>query len=79
MSPPEEPANHWIDERLEAERPEPSPAFRGQLYRHVLARERGGFARPRHLGMLIPAYASCGAFLLALAIAGVLGAGPFAA
>jgi hypothetical protein len=61
-----------LAERLEAERPVPAPAFRGDLRRHLLAR-----AAPRGLHARIAAFAGSGGALLALAFASAAGAGPF--
>ncbi len=64
---------------LETGRPVPSASFRGALRRHLLAgvrdRER---ARPRRLRLVIAAYAGSGFALVAIAMIGVIGAGPLA-
>jgi len=67
-----------LEVRLEAERPVPRAAFRGELQRRLAAQ---GASRPatRRLRLLITAYAGSGAALLAIAVVGVVGAGPFAA
>jgi hypothetical protein len=68
----------WIDERLERERPDPEPGFLSRLEQHLLSLEAAGFARPQNLAVLIVAFALCGAALLVIALAGVLGSGPLA-
>ena len=50
-----------LAERLEAERPVPAPAFRGDLRRHLIAR-----AAPRGLHARIAAFAGSGSLLLAI-------------
>jgi hypothetical protein len=67
-----------IAARLEAERPVLRPAFRGELRRRLLAEEKRRLA-PANLGRLIAAYTGSGAILIAIAVAGVAGLGPFAA
>lgn len=67
-----------LAERLERERPLPSPAFRGDLGRHLDRLVLRGYSRPARLRLWIAANASSGAGLLALATAGVLGIGPLA-
>ena len=63
--------------RLEAERPVPSAAFRGELRRRLLG-SATGVAVPRRLRLLVAAYGGSGMALLAVAALGLVGAGPFA-
>lgn len=70
--------------RLQALRPAPAPGFRGELRRKLLGaprRERGreGRRTPRAVRALAAAYVAAGTLLLAVAAAGLAGAGPFAA
>ena len=65
--------------RLEAERPVPDAGFRGRLRRQLLRHHDGWHSAPARLRRLIAAYACSGAALLAIAVIGVAGAGPFAA
>jgi hypothetical protein len=67
------------EDRLQAERPVPRPAFRGALGRRLAAMRAAGVGHPRHLKALVAAYAGSGFLLLAIALAGVLGGGPLAA
>ena len=67
-----------VSDRLDAERPLPQPAFRGELRRMLLRRVRPARSR-RHVRALITAYAGSGLCLLAIAALGVGGTGPFAA
>ena len=64
-----------VERQLEAERPVPSPAFRGKLRRHLLAASASGGGRAR---ALVAGYAGSGLTLLAVAALGVAGGGPFA-
>ena len=64
--------------RLEGERPLPSPAFRGNLRRSVLRDRARGPEVPR-LRRLALSCAASGTFLFAVAVAGVSGLGPLAA
>jgi hypothetical protein len=64
--------------RLEAERPVPRAAFRGELRRNLLANYRT-HAAPRRLRLMISAYAGSGAALLVVATVGLAGVGPFGA
>jgi len=68
-----------VSDRLDAERPIPQPAFRGELRRMLLRELPPDRSRPRHVRALITAYAGSGLCLLAIAAIGVGGAGPFAA
>jgi hypothetical protein len=78
MTDEHDPALDQITRRLEAERPVPHPAYRGELRRTLLARlEHRG--RPVRVRRLIAAYAGSGLCLLAVAALGVAGAGPLAA
>lgn len=67
-----------VADRLERERPVPKASFRGNLRRSLVA-TRAPATRPRHLRLLIAGYAGSGLLLLALAVAGLGGSGPFAA
>lgn len=67
-----------LADRLARERPVPRPAFRGDLRRRLTDLRSAGVGRPRHLRLLIAANAGAGAVLLAIALIGVLGSGPFA-
>jgi hypothetical protein len=62
---------------LGAARPAPAPAFRRTL-RDRLVRHGIPAARPERLGLLVAGFGVPGALLLALALLGALGAGPFA-
>jgi hypothetical protein len=69
--------------RLQAERPVPRPAFRGDLRRELLGaapRERrlSGVARPRNIRVLVASYIGSGLLLLGVAAIGLAGTGPFA-
>lgn len=64
--------------RLERERPLPAPGFRGELRRRLLAPQRAPSWALRWQP-LAASYLSLGALCLAIAAAGVAGAGPFAA
>lgn len=70
-------------ERLERNRPYPSPAFRGELRRSLLAdrtpRARARATGPASVRRLIAIYAGSGAALLLVAAVGVAGAGPLGA
>lgn len=65
--------------RLEAERPVPRAAFRGDLRRRLMARGRERQSAPARLRLAITAYAGSGTALLAVAAAGLAGIGPFGA
>lgn len=65
-----------IAHRLELERPTLRPDFRGDLRRSLLDIE---VETPRHLRLLIAAYAGSGLILLAVVAIGVAGSGPLAA
>jgi hypothetical protein len=68
-----------VASRLEAERPIPDAAFRGRLRRRLFGRPDDGWrSAPARLRRQIVAYAGSGAALLAVAVIGVAGAGPFA-
>jgi len=67
-----------IAARLEAERPIPSAAFRGELRRRLLGTPARQAERRRALA-LVASYATAGLVLLATAALGVFGVGPFAA
>ncbi len=65
--------------RLEAERPIPRAAFRGDLRRTLLADAGRRPAAPPRLRLLIAGFASSGTVLLAIAAIGLAGVGPLAA
>lgn len=64
---------------LEASRPVPRAAFRGELRRSLLERSVSPASAPRRLRLLVAAYAGAGTLLVAIAAIGVAGTGPFAA
>ncbi len=68
--------------RLQAERPAPGPAFRGDLRRQLLGgaktRRSPAFAGPQSARALAATYSAAGLLLLAIAAIGVAGVGPFA-
>lgn len=66
-----------VGELLQRSRPAPRAAFRGELGRSLKTVEAP--PRPPRLGLQIAAYSAAGCLLLAVAAAGVAGAGPFAA
>jgi len=66
-----------LEHRLEASRPVPRAAFRGELRRRLL--QNRAPARPPRLRLMIAAYAGSGFALLAIAAIGVAGAGPLGA
>lgn len=86
---PDNQGRPWKDERavlreledyLLRERPLPAPAFRGNLRRHLLSGTVVPVGdRPKRFKTLIVTFATSGATLLAVAVVGVAGAGPFAA
>ena len=79
QTPPEERAELAVlARRLEADRPVPAPAFRGDLLRTLLARGPAA-PRPRRLRLLIAGYACSGLVLLVLGASSVAGLGPLAA
>jgi hypothetical protein len=67
-----------IAARLEAERPIPYPAFRGELRRRLLSTASRTVA-PRRVHLLITGYSAAGLALLTTAAIGLAGLGPFAA
>jgi hypothetical protein len=71
------PETEGIAARLEAERPTPHPAFRGELRRRLLGAAPA--AAPRRVRLLITGYSAAGLTLLTVAVIGLAGAGPFAA
>ena len=77
MTEPEDPQIRRLEERLERARPVPRPGFRGELRRHLVARRH--VMRPAGLRRLIAAYSVSGLLLLAVAAAGLAGAGPLSA
>ena len=68
-----------IAQRLESERPVPSPAFRGELRRHLISEEQERQGEPPRLLLLIAAYAGSGAVLLLIAVISLAGVGPLSA
>jgi len=66
-----------FEDRLLAERPRPTPAFRSEMRRRLFS--GGARKRPAQLRALIFSYATGGTLLLAIAALGVAGAGPLAA
>jgi hypothetical protein len=79
MSTPEDQDITQITERLEAERPAPRAAFRGDLRRSLLVAKPSRRAPGQRVGVLIGAYAASGTVLLAIAAVGLAGIGPLAA
>jgi len=65
--------------RLADARPLPEPNFRGELRRRLAGAQAGGAVAPRRVRALAASYALSGLLLLAVAVAGVAGGGPFAA
>ena len=65
--------------RLQAERPVPRPAFRGELRRRLIGELERRPAQVGRVRLLITAYAGSGAALLAIAVIGLAGFGPLAA
>jgi len=79
---PQRDYDHDLDDvahRMEAKRPVPRAAFRGQLRRHLLAGFAARQSAPTRLKLLIGVYAGSGSALLAVAAAGVAGIGPLGA
>lgn len=68
-----------IATRLEAERPVPRAAFRGDLRRRLIARSPRTRLSRRGALALVTSYATAGLALLTIAAIGLAGAGPFAA
>jgi hypothetical protein len=73
-----------LAQRLERERPLPRPTFRGELRRRLSAQGAGrSTAAPVGAAgrwkAIAASYAAAGLLCLAVAIAGLAGAGPFAA
>ncbi len=64
--------------RLEAERPIPHPAFRGEARRALLASASRRPAAPPRLRLMVAAFAGSGFALLAIAAIGLASAGPLA-
>ena len=62
--------------RLEAERPVPRAAFRGELRRSLLAGASRRQLAPPRLRLMIAGLASSGTVLLAIAAVGLAGIGP---
>jgi hypothetical protein len=78
MTDERDPALDETVRRLEAERPVPRPAYRGELRRRLMA-EAGRLPQPTRVRRLILAYAGSGFCLLAVAAVGLAGVGPLAA
>jgi hypothetical protein len=68
-----------VGELLESSRPVPDPNFRGNLRRSLLSGRRPERATSRSYRFLVATYGGLGTLCLVVALAGVLGAGPFAA
>lgn len=70
-----------IGMRLREQVPRPAPGFRGELGRRLVRRENRdrGLVAPRLARMLAACYVGSGLLLLAIAAAGLAGAGPFSA
>jgi hypothetical protein len=68
--------------RLQAERPSPSPAFRGDLRRNLLGGLKNRWlmtsASPRGIRVLAASYVAGGLLLLTVAAIGLAEVGPFA-
>jgi hypothetical protein len=73
----EDPELGAFADRLEHERPVPSPGFRAGLLDRLLADETA--SRPRRIWALVTAYGAAGVLLMAVAAVGLAGVGPFAA
>jgi hypothetical protein len=71
------PETDGIAARLEAERPIPHPAFRGELRRRLLTTAPA--TAPSRIRLLITGYSTAGLALLTIAAVGLAGLGPFAA
>lgn len=69
-----DPAAERVAERLQGERPLPSPAFRGALGRYLAATDPGYGHRPFNLRATAAAYAAGGALLIALGALSAAGA-----
>jgi hypothetical protein len=67
-----------IAKRLEDSRPAPRAAFRGDLRRHLLSADGPGHPI-RRVRLSIAACSISGGLLLAVAVVGLVGAGPLAA
>jgi hypothetical protein len=67
-----------LADRLEHERPLPSPAFHGELRRLLIVPRRSA-TRARRYRALAVSYAGLGFLCLAVAAVGLAGTGPFAA
>ena len=68
-----------VADRLERERPIPRAGFRAELRASMLRSPAEGTAPPSRTRLLIGAYGASGVTLLAIALAGLLGGGPFSA
>jgi hypothetical protein len=79
MTTPEDQEFTQISERLQAERPVPRAAFRGDLKRHLAVTKPSRRTARQRVGVLIGAYAASGTALLAVAAIGLAGVGPLAA
>jgi hypothetical protein len=78
MTTPEDHDIIEIAERLQAGRPVPGAAFRGDLRRSLLVARPSRRLPGQRVGVLIGAYAASGAALLAIAAIGLAGVGPLA-
>ena len=79
MTDEHDPALEETVRRLEAERPVPRPAYRGELRRQLIAELERRPARIGRVRLLIAAGAGSVLALLAVAAIGLAGAGPLAA
>jgi hypothetical protein len=68
-----------LADRLERERPLPSPHFRGEMRRSLMEGPRRGSLRAPSLRVRVASYVGAGSLCLLVAAAGLVGAGPFAA
>jgi len=67
-----------LAERLERDRPLPSPTFRGELGRRLLRSRRPGEPAVTRFRLWAASYTLAGALCLAVAAIGLAGVGPFA-
>lgn len=79
MNQPEDRDLIEITNRLEAERPVPRAAFRGDLRRRLVAMRPSRQTTRQRAWALIGAYAASGTALLAVAAIGLAGVGPLSA
>jgi hypothetical protein len=76
----DEPDLTELEDRLTAQRPVPSAAFRSALHQLLVALEARGplYTRPRGLWATITVLGASGTAILAIVGAGLAGSGPFA-